>query len=40
MRQHARATVADRSVEEAARAFHRGEKPPVVSHLLYARPEP
>jgi MFS family permease len=34
MRQHARITAADRAVEERARAFHRGDGPPVVSHLL------
>jgi hypothetical protein len=34
MRQHARITAADQAVEERARAFHRGDGPPVVSHLL------
>ena len=36
MRQHERVTVADQAVEDQARAFHIGEKPPVVSHLLSA----
>jgi hypothetical protein len=36
MRQHERVTVADQAVEDQARAFHIGDKPPVVSHLLSA----
>jgi predicted MFS family arabinose efflux permease len=36
MRQHERVTIADRDVETAARAFHVGKKPPMVSHLIYA----
>lgn len=36
MRQHARATMADKRIEAAARAFHRGPEPPVVSHLIHA----
>lgn len=36
MRQHERVTVADQAVEEQARAFHIGDKPPAVSHLLSA----
>jgi len=35
LRQHARVTVADRAVEDRVRAFHVGETPPVVSHLIY-----
>lgn len=38
LRQHGRVTVADRDVEEIARAFHVGSAPPVISHLIYARP--
>ncbi len=38
LRQHGRVTVADRDVEEVARAFHVGSQPPVISHLIYARP--
>ncbi|MDD5328650.1 MAG: MFS transporter [Sulfuricella sp.] len=34
LRQHERVTVADRDVSEKARAFHRGEEPPKVTHLL------
>jgi hypothetical protein len=37
LRQHGRVTVADRDVEEVARAFHGGSAPPVISHLIYAR---
>jgi MFS family permease len=37
LRQHGRVTMADREMEEVARAFHIGENPPVVSHLIYAR---
>jgi hypothetical protein len=34
LRQHARLTAADVPVLEAVRAFHRGEHPPAVAHLL------
>lgn len=34
LRQHARLTAADVPVQQAARAFHRGEAPPAVAHLL------
>jgi MFS family permease len=37
LRQHERVTVADREVEEAARAFHIGLTPPTITHFLYAR---
>ncbi len=37
MRQHARATMADRRTEARARAFHTGESPPVVSHTIHVR---
>jgi hypothetical protein len=40
LRQHERVTAADRAVEERAWAFHRGESPPVVSHLIAARARP
>jgi len=36
LRQHERATVADRQIREQVRSFHLSEKPPAVSHLLYA----
>jgi MFS family permease len=39
MRQHERVTIADREIEDAARAFHIGKSPPVVSHLVYAGEE-
>src|SRR3712207_8905738 len=34
-----RVTVADRRVEQCVRTFHIGDGPPVVSHLVYLRPE-
>lgn len=34
MRQHERITMADRAVEEAARAIHMGAQPPVISHFI------
>jgi MFS family permease len=34
LRQHARLTAADVAVQQAVRAFHRGDHPPVVAHLL------
>jgi quinol monooxygenase YgiN len=39
LRQHQRGTVADRAIEEAARAFHVGATPPQTAHLIYARPK-
>jgi hypothetical protein len=36
LRQHERATVADRQIWERARSFHLPEGPPTVSHLVYA----
>lgn len=36
LRQHERVTVADRAIEEYARAFHISDTPPMVSHLIYA----
>ena len=42
LRQHARITHADREIEAAAHAFHRGDGNPRVSHLIAssARPQP
>jgi MFS family permease len=34
LRQHERITLADREIEERAKRFHRGEKPPVTTHWL------
>ncbi len=34
LRQHARLTAADVPVQQAVRAFHRGDHPPAVAHLL------
>jgi MFS family permease len=34
MRQHARVTNADREIQDYARSFHRGDAPPVVTHLI------
>jgi MFS family permease len=36
LRQHGRATVADRQIWERVRSFHLKEGPPAVAHLLYA----
>ncbi len=36
LRQHERATVADRKVIDLVRSFHIKEAPPAVSHLVYA----
>jgi hypothetical protein len=35
-RRHERVTVSDRAVEEAARAFHVDDQPPLVSHWFTA----
>ncbi len=42
LRQHERMTMADRAVQQRARAFHIGNTPPAVSHLVsaYATPGP
>jgi transmembrane secretion effector len=37
LRQHQRGTIADRAIEETARAFHVGAAPPQATHLIYAR---
>lgn len=34
LRQHQRATVEDRRIEDAVVALHRGDEPPRVRHLL------
>ncbi len=36
LRQHERAVRADQQIRERVRAFHLGDAPPVVNHLLYA----
>jgi MFS family permease/quinol monooxygenase YgiN len=36
MRQHERATVADREIEALATTFHVGEAPPRTSHLIFS----
>ena len=36
LRQHERATVADRQIWERVRSFHLPDGPPTVSHLVYA----
>jgi MFS family permease len=38
MRQHARLMEADRATEDEVRAFHLGEGPPVISHLVADNP--
>lgn len=42
LRQAARITQVDREIEEAAYAYHRGEDPPQITHLIAssARPKP
>jgi MFS family permease len=37
LRQHERVTVADREIEEIARAFHIGSGSPTITHFIYAR---
>jgi hypothetical protein len=37
LRQHERVTLADRALEEEVRAFHLGDKVPIVTHLVGAR---
>jgi MFS family permease len=36
LRQHERATIADRKISERANSFHIRDIPPMVSHMLYA----
>ena len=37
LRQHERVTHADLAIEQRARRFHRGDSPPVVTHLIASR---
>ena len=37
LRQHERVTEADRAAQDRVRAFHTGERPPLVSHLVGPR---
>ena len=37
LRQHDRLTVADLELTKLAKSFHRGEQPPTVRHMLWAR---
>jgi hypothetical protein len=36
LRQHERATIADRKISERANSFHLPKTPPAVAHLVYA----
>ncbi len=36
LRQHERVTAADRTDQERASAFHIGDTPPIIAHLIYA----
>jgi MFS family permease len=36
LRQHERFTVSDRATAKLVQSFHLGQKPPIVSHMLYA----
>jgi MFS family permease len=38
LRQHERVTNADLAIEQRVRAFHRGDSPPAVTHLIASRP--
>jgi hypothetical protein len=39
-RQHRRVTSADQDVQALLLRFHKGAAPPVVQHLIAARPQP
>lgn len=39
LRQHQRVTVADAELQARVGAFHQGDRPPAVRHLLAARPD-
>ena len=38
LRQRERMTASDLLTRDHVRSFHQGEEPPVVSHMIYARP--
>ena len=38
LRQRERMTASDLLIREHVRSFHQGEEPPLVSHMIYARP--
>ena len=38
LRQHERGTAADQQVQERVQAFHKGNGPPVVAHLVAGEP--
>lgn len=38
LRQHERVSLADKTIQDAVRAFHQGEQPPLVRHLLTLKP--
>jgi hypothetical protein len=40
LRQHARVTMDDLDLQQRARAFHQGEAPPTVAHLIAASARP
>lgn len=40
LRQHARVTHADEDLQNSLRAFHKGDAPPAVRHLIPVRPAP
>ena len=40
LRQHERVTVEDRKVQDKIESFHIGDKPPLVTHMIYAHYQP